>query len=175
MHALRRLWRSVEGTAAIEFALAAPLMLLVAGGIVEFGLIFKVYNGVDRLAAQYAIAWSDCSDYPAGTCQTELANYTTSSAVSNIAPQLQPSNLTLQMFQVQMDNANNPSIIYSYPSTATLTAAQTSAAQAALSAGQVGVLVTASYQYSLQFFSTLMTPFLGAKLNPSYTIVQLKY
>jgi hypothetical protein len=37
-----------------------------------------------------------------------------------------------------------------------------------------GVVVTATYSHSLQFFPTLMTPYLGSLLSPSYTVVQLK-
>ena len=67
---LRSFLGSRRGNAAIEFAIVAPVMLLLTGGIVEFGLVFKVYNSVNRLATQYASAWSDCSDFPAGTCGT---------------------------------------------------------------------------------------------------------
>jgi Flp pilus assembly protein TadG len=166
--------RSTDGTAAIEFALVAPLLLLLAGATSEFGGILKVYNATDRLAAQYAISWADCSDLPAGTCQNELAAYTAAATIANVAPQLVPANLTLQMFQLQMAGST-PTVVYAFPSGATLSAAQTTAAQGALQAGQTGVLVTATYQHSLNLFSVLMTPYLSAKLRPSYTVVQLKY
>lgn len=165
---------ATDGTAAVEFALVAPLLLLLAGATVEFGSIFKVYNATDRLAAQYAISWADCSDYPTGTCLTELASYTASATVANVAPQLVPANLTLQMFQVQM-SGTTPVVVYAYPTGTTLTAAQTSAAQGVLQSGQSGVLVTATYQHSLNLFSVLMSSYLSSKLRPSYTVVQLKY
>lgn len=171
--ALDRLLRSRRGSAAIEFALVVPVLLALAAGIVEIGLIFKIYNGANRLATQYAIAWSDCTDTPPGTCLTELSSYSSSNTVSNLVPQLVPANVTLQMFQVLM-SGTTPVVTYSYPGSASLNSAQTAAAQAAFSSGQKGVVVTASYQHSLNFFSTFMTPFLGSRLNPSYTVTQLK-
>lgn len=162
-----------RATAATEFALIMPLVVLLFAAIVEFGRIYQVYNATNMIASQFAIVWADCSDSPAGTCQTELGNYTTTAMINNIAPQLNPANLTLQMFEVTM-SGSSPSIVYSYPSTATLSAAQTTLAQANFVSGQTGVIVTATYSHSLQFFSTLITPFLGAYLTPTYTIAQLK-
>ena len=150
-----------------------PIIVLLFAAIVEFGRIFQVYAATNRLATQYAIAWADCSDDPAGTCQTELGYYTSSYTIANIAPQLTASALTLTMFEVQM-SGTTPTVVYAYPSGATLTAAQTSAATATFGSGQTGVIVTASYAHTLIFFSTLMTPYLGAALNPTYTVVQLK-
>ena len=158
----------------MEFALIAPLLLLLAGAIVEFGMVFKAYNATDRLAAQYAISWADCSDLPAGTCQTELATYTAAATISNVAPQLIAANVTLQMFQVRMAGST-PVVIYAYPSGGTLSSQQVTAAQGILQAGQLGVVVTATYQHSLNLFSALMTSYLSSKLRPSYTVVQLKY
>ncbi|MGD0721738.1 MAG: TadE family protein [Roseiarcus sp.] len=166
-------WAATSAAAATEFTLVLPLIVLMFAAIVEFGAIFQVYAATNRIATQFAIAWADCSDSPIGTCQTELNTYTSSFTIANIAPQLTPANLTLTMFEVQMAGTT-PTIIYAYPAAATLTAAQTAAAQAAFSATQTGVIVTASYVHTLQFFSFLMTPFLGANLNPTYTVIQLK-
>jgi Flp pilus assembly protein TadG len=171
---LSRWLRSTDGTAGVEFALIAPVLLLLAGATAEFGMIFQVYNATDRLAAQYAISWADCSDLPAGNCQTELATYTAPAAISNVVPQLKSANITLKMFQLQM-SGTTPVVVYAYPSGATLTSQQVTAAQGVLQSGQSGVLVTATYQHSLNLFSVLMTPYLAAKLSPSYTVVQLKY
>lgn len=56
------LFRANAGTAAIEFAFIVPIMLMLFAGVVEIGRAFQVYNAVDRLATQYAITWSDCSE-----------------------------------------------------------------------------------------------------------------
>jgi Flp pilus assembly protein TadG len=176
MRKLAKRWlRSRRATAGIEFALIAPVLILFTGGIVEFGRIALVYETVNRLATQYAIAWADCSDTPQGTCSTEISNYTAANAIANIAPQLQnPSvNLSLQMFQVQM-SGTTPTVVYAYPSGASLSTSQTALAQATFTNGQSGVIVTAQYTHSLIYFQSLMTQFLSTKLTPTYTVAQLK-
>jgi Flp pilus assembly protein TadG len=165
--------RSKTGSAAVEFAFIMPILLAMFAGVVEIGRIFQVYNATNRLATQFANVYADCSDSPAGTCSTELSALASTSTISNIVPQLDSSHLSLSVFQVSM-SGTTPTIVYASPSGATLTAAQTSAAQALLTSGQPGVVVTATYTHSLQFFQTLMNPYLGSLLTPSYTAVQLK-
>ena len=65
---------------------------------------------VNRLATQYAFVWADCSDFPVGTCLTELGNYTPSASLANIAPRL----IGLRMFQV-MVAGSNANVVYAYP------------------------------------------------------------
>jgi Flp pilus assembly protein TadG len=170
---LRKFSASKRAAAAVEFALIVPVVVFLFGAIVEYGRIFRVYAATNRLATQFAIAWADCSDSPAGTCKTELNAYSASYTIANIAPQLTPASLTLTMFQIQM-SGTTPTIVYSYPAAATLTAAQTTLAQANFASGQTGVIVYASYAHSLDFFNTLLTPLLGSYLTPSYTVAQLK-
>ncbi len=162
-----------EATAATEFALIAPLFVLLFAGIVEFGEIFQVYSAVNRLTSQYALAWSDCVDSPAGTCNTELASYAATATISNILPQLKTSNLSVAMYQISM-SGSTPSVTYSYPSNSTLTSAQTTLAQSTFSSGQSGIIITVSYTHTLSFFNSLISPALGNYLTPSYTIVALK-
>lgn len=169
----QRFRRSAAGSAAVEFAFIAPILLAMFAGVVETGRIFQVYNATNRLATQYANVYADCSDSPAGTCSTELAALASTSAVSNIVPQLDTSRLSLSIFQVSM-SGTTPTIVYASPSGATLSASQVSAAQALLTNGQPGVVVTATYSHSLQFFQTLMNPYLSSLLTASYTAVQLK-
>ncbi len=176
-----------QAVAAIEFALISPILLLFIGGVVEFGRAFQVFEAVNRLATQYAIAYADCSDAPTGTCSIELANYTNQNAVHNIAPQLNYSNLSLQMFQVSMSTQTPYAVSLTYGSGGNLTPAQTAAVQTALTAaansafnnnsGQAtvsGVIVTATYSHSLVYFPTLMASFFSNYLTPVYTVVQLK-
>jgi Flp pilus assembly protein TadG len=171
--AAQRFIAATKGAAAVEFVFIAPLAILIFAGVAEFGRIFQVYNATNRLASQYAIAWADCLDTPTGTCATELAEYWQPSSIANFAPQLNAKGLTLQMFEVQM-SGTTPNVVYSYPSNASLTPAQAGFAETTFHSGQTGVIVTATYQHRLKFFSTLMTPFLGPYLTPSYTVLQLK-
>jgi Flp pilus assembly protein TadG len=170
---LRRFVASERANAAIEFAFVLPLIISLFAGIAEFGRAFQVYNATNKLASQYAIAWADCSDVPVGACQTELNTLTASNTITNVAPQLTSSRLSITMFQMTM-SGTTPVVLYAYPSGATLTASQTTAAQASIPSGQTGVLVAASYTHSLAYFPKQMTTFLGSYLTPSYTIVQLK-
>jgi Flp pilus assembly protein TadG len=161
------------GTAAIEFALVVPILLILFAGVIEVGRAYNVYNAVNRLASQYAITYADCSDSPQGTCNTELAKFTTTVAISNIAPQITPASLTLSMFQVSM-SGTTPTVVYASPSGATLTSAQIAAAQNVLTDQQSGVIVTARYTHTLQFFQSMMNATLSSYLTPTFTTVQLK-
>jgi Flp pilus assembly protein TadG len=170
---IQGLLRSRSGTAAIEFAFIVPILLLMMAGVVEIGRLYQVYNATNRLVTQYAIAYADCSDRPVGTCGTEISAFGSTNAISNIVPQLQTSRLSVSIFQVSM-SGTTPSVEYAYPSGASLTASQVTAAQGVLSNGQAGIVVTATYNHSLQFFQTLMTPYLASLLTISFTAVQLK-
>jgi Flp pilus assembly protein TadG len=171
----RRFERSFDnkGSAAIEFAVVAPLLVLIIAAVVEYGRIFSVYKAVNRLASQYAISWADCYDSPAGTCSTEMALYTPTYSIRNVAPELTYTNVTLKMFQVKM-NGVTPNVVYAYPASSALSSSQTSLAQSTFSNGQSGVVITVSYAHSLLFFPSAMSSFLGSLLTPSSTALQLK-
>ena len=173
LRSFRNFTRSRSGSSAIEFCFIAPVLLMMIAGVVELGRLFVVYDGTNRLATQYAIVYADCSDVPTGTCNSELTALGSTASISNIEPQLITSLLSVTIFQVSM-SGSTPTIVYAYPSGATLTASQVSAAQGVLTNGQSGVIVTATYNHTLQFFPTLMTPYLASALTPSYTAVQLK-
>ncbi len=172
---IRRLWRSRRASAALEFALVAPLVIVLAAAITEFGNAFAVYDAVNKLSSQYASVWADCYDNPAGTCNTELSTYTSTASIGNVAPQISASALTLRMFQFTL-SASGPvtvSVVYAYPAAATMTAAETTAAKT-LALGASGVLVNASYTYTLKYFPAAMSAFLSSHLTASYLVVQLK-
>ena len=161
-----------RGIAALEFALLAPVMLFVAAGVVETGMLLRAYDAVNRLAAQYAVSYADCPDLPAGSCQTELAQYKAAATIGNIAPQLTSANVTLQMEQVKMAG-NVPNLTYT--TGGSLSAAQISAAQAiGAASGSEIIIVSVSYPYTLMFFQNLMATFYGPSVAMSYTVAQLK-
>jgi len=173
-----RIWpknfgRSQSATAAIEFALIVPVLILLAAGITEFGRYFSVCDAANRLATQYAGAWSDCSDVPAGTCATELNTFGSPSLIGNFAPQLIASKTTIAMFQIIMAGST-PTVVSSYPAGAALSAGQTTAATSTFTNGQSGVIVTVTYNHTLAYFPNAMSASLSPYLIISYTVAQLK-
>ncbi len=173
----RFLWHA-GGSVAVEFAILAPVIILMLACLYEFGTAFQAMTAANRLASEYAISWADCVDNPTGTCQTEMGLYTPAASIGNIAPQLTASRVGLQMFQVSM-SGTTPNVTYSYPSGAALSAAQTTAAQASLTTGENGVIVTVNYTYIPAVFGGLTIPGFGniiptAGFPMSYTVVQLK-
>jgi hypothetical protein len=101
----RRL-RSERGTAVVEFALIAPLLFLLVGGIIDFARALNYYNDLTQLAGQGARAAIVASN-PDGTgpatatsVQCQLVRiYTTS-------PELRGSTST-DGIQVQILDPNN--------------------------------------------------------------------
>jgi Flp pilus assembly protein TadG len=158
---------------SIEFAIIAPVMVLMAGGAVEMGLLLRVYTATQRLAVQYAISYADCPDTVSGACQTEAAEYATASAIGNVAPQLVPGQLTLTIIQAHM-TGTTPAAVYAYPVGSTLTATQIAAVDAVSLSGENAVVVTAAYQHTLLYFPAMMNPLIGQALQFSYTVAQLK-
>ena len=53
-----RAWIGARGTVAVEFALVAPVIILIAAGVVDFGLLemnSAALLGATRIGAQYAL------------------------------------------------------------------------------------------------------------------------
>ena len=177
--------RRPHGGAVVEFALVLPVMALLLAGSVEFAHLFVIYDATNRLATQYALAWANCSENAVdvnGVCSTELPNYTAAATIGNVVPQLTLANLTLTMAEFTVSSGGTATAIYSggYPGVdaAQLADATTRAGTAFTlfpgpSAVQYVVVVEAKYTSSL-LFTTLMSPFLGNALTPSYTTIQLK-
>jgi Flp pilus assembly protein TadG len=169
----QRFLRSARGIAAVEFAIIAPIVIIIMGGLYEVGCAFQSLTAVNELASQYAISWADCSDNPVGTCNTEMSLYTPVAAIDNVAPQLAAAGgtVTVQMFQVTM-SGTTPTV--TYPSGSTLSAAQILAAQTAFTSGQTGVIVTVSYTYKLVLFPNLLSGIIPATFPMTFTVAQLK-
>jgi Flp pilus assembly protein TadG len=172
----KHLVRSDRGAAAVEFSIIAPVLILLMAAAFEIGRALQSVQAVNKLASQFAIAWADCTDEPVGTCgpSGELKQYTndTAVAVANLAPQLS-NTVTLQMFQVTMAGTT-PTVVYSYPTGASLTAAQVAAAQSVLTSGQSGVVVTVSYSYQMAIFTSFLSHIIPSTIPMNYTVAQLK-
>lgn len=168
-----RFVRSTEAVAAIEFAIIAPVVIVLMGMLLEFGFYFQAYDATNKLATQYAISYSDCDDYPAGTCLTEAGYYTTTSAIRNLAPRLNSANVTVRVFQIVAASSTSFTVTYSSPSGATLTSSERNYLSSKVVADDVAVLVSVSYTHTLTF-GTIASQFLGSRLTIPATVVQIK-
>jgi Flp pilus assembly protein TadG len=71
---VRRTCRSflgVEGAVLVEFALAAPILVILVLGIADFGLLAAsnaALEGATRVGAEYARNNSNCHDISSSTC-----------------------------------------------------------------------------------------------------------
>jgi Flp pilus assembly protein TadG len=171
--ALRRFRQARRATAAVEFAIIIPIILSFMAGTVECGRAFQAYRAVNQLASRYASTWADCSDSPAGTCNTQLATYSSAAAIKNLVPQLTQANIAVRMMQFQIVSGA-ASVTYATPAGATLTAGELAIAKTAVAAGQTGVVVTVTYTHDLIFFQSLMAPVLGASRTFTFTVAQDK-
>ena len=87
----RQLWRRREGAALVEFALAAPLLIVSVAGVVEIGMIMFVdslIEGAVREAAREGITGTT----PAGVSR---ADYITQTIVDGTVGLVQPSDITI--------------------------------------------------------------------------------
>ncbi|WP_249123064.1 MULTISPECIES: TadE/TadG family type IV pilus assembly protein [unclassified Bradyrhizobium] len=91
MHRFRRFRACTQGVSAVEFALIAPIFLMLVFGIITYGGYLAVMYGVQQLTA--AAARSSI----AGLSDTERSNLATTYVNSNVNsyPLLAASNVTV--------------------------------------------------------------------------------
>ena len=94
---VRRTGRSFlcsDGTALVEFALAAPILVTLVLGIADFGMLAAknaALEGATRVGAEYARNNSTCHDITSSSCITGIKNAMQNSG--NFSPALTfPSN-----------------------------------------------------------------------------------
>lgn len=51
-----RFYKDTSATSAVEFALVAPVLLLMIFGIIAYGYIFGIYHGLQQIASEAARA-----------------------------------------------------------------------------------------------------------------------
>ena len=81
INALRRLFRSTTGTAAVEAAIFAPIFLIMTLGITDLGsgmFVRMSVNAATQAGAAYAVIKSSCTPTPpATTCTPVCASLST--------------------------------------------------------------------------------------------------
>ena len=99
-----------DGTALVEFALAAPILVTVVLGIADFGLLAAknaALEGATRVGAEYARNNTTCQgDITGSSCTTGIENAMTSSG--NFSPSLTfPSGTTPFTVTCQCDDGSS--------------------------------------------------------------------
>ena len=92
MTAFRRFHRDRQGIAAVEFALVAPVFLLIVAGIVAYGMYFAIQVAVTEAAAEGARL------SVAGLTATEratLANQAAAAVINSYKPMLTAASATI--------------------------------------------------------------------------------
>ncbi|HHT54374.1 MAG TPA: pilus assembly protein [Clostridiales bacterium] len=95
---MSRFIKDERGQAVVEFALVAPVLLLILCGIIDFGWIFSAKIATDTCAregARFAASWSDY----------ESAEVETANKVRSVASSIIKDNITTV---VSYSDADNP-------------------------------------------------------------------
>jgi Flp pilus assembly protein TadG len=86
MSRTRNIYRNQEGQAMVEFALVAPILLLLVFGIVQFGILFNNYltlTDAVRAGARQAAVSRTLTD-PVGTTKTRVTTAAANLKASDI-------------------------------------------------------------------------------------------
>lgn len=78
----KRIWRSLDGTAAVELALALPALVFLLAGMIDLGLMFAQQNAVGTAAdagAYYALVNADAAVPINSTYKQNIENAVTGS------------------------------------------------------------------------------------------------
>jgi Flp pilus assembly protein TadG len=102
---LRRAWREEKGVTAIEFAVVAPVLMLLVFGIIEFAMIMVVYSTMEGATAISSRLGKTGFTGTGLTRQQTILNAITARASSLV----DPSRLTVtSKFYKQYDQINDP-------------------------------------------------------------------
>ena len=110
--ALRRLWRDDRASSAVEFALCAPILIMLSLGTIEISRVMLVYHDLSLAAfeaGRYAMVHGTGSESPA--TKTDLKNIAAARLIGADPAKLQ--------IDVTWDPNNNPgsfaTVVLSYP------------------------------------------------------------
>jgi len=107
-HGSRQFKQAQDGVTAIEFAVIAPVMLLLVFGIIEFGIIMMVYNVMEGATAVSSRLGKTGYVASGLTRQQTIVNAITARA----GALLDPNKITVtSKFYKQYDQINDPSPI----------------------------------------------------------------
>jgi len=172
---LRRFRRDDRAIAAIEFAIIVPVVLALAATTLEFGMYYRALDAVNKLAAQYAIAWADCAG--ATECQAEANVFSSTTLANNLTSgSLVAANLSFRLYQAKRQNSTT---LYA-PTVAIPSATVPDSNEKAAILNKVetnekfGVVVTITYTHVPQFFASTANAFLAPYLTIRARVAQLQ-
>ncbi len=103
--------KNEEGASALEFALLLPVLLLIIGGIIQFGFIFFQYLTITH-AAREGARWASLESTEAFTVSRIIA------ASSGLNPPLTSADITINPPNPTIGDQGNPvtvTIVYQSP------------------------------------------------------------
>jgi Flp pilus assembly protein TadG len=169
---LQRFRRDDRAIAAIEFAIIVPVIVALAAATLEFGMYYRSLDAVNKLASQYAIAWSDCVDD--ANCESEATTLSNTTLATNLTNGLVPANISIRMFRATRASSstiNTPEVVR--PSGATADANEVAAiVSKAETNGEYGVVVTVTYTHTPQFFASTANTFLSSYMTMRARVAQ---
>jgi Flp pilus assembly protein TadG len=84
----RGFWRRTQGVAAVEFAILGTVLILVLGGVIDFGhsfFISQVVTNASREGARYGVTFmvdSTATRIPPSSLSPSISNYVTTKYIS---------------------------------------------------------------------------------------------
>lgn len=100
--------RRSRGQSLAEFALVFPVLMLIIGGVIQFGVIFWGQNSLNQVvrdAGRYAVTEPDCS----GVSQTDISNRITQlTSAMGVARLVGPPAITLPTNGEVVGGATDP-------------------------------------------------------------------
>ena len=84
-HLLRRALKNDSGAELLELAIALPMLMLIIGGVIDFGILFQRYEVVTNAAREGARV-AVLPDFGVADVQARVTSYLTASGLNDAAP-----------------------------------------------------------------------------------------
>lgn len=82
---LRRAWKCESGAELLELAIALPILMLIIGGVIDFGILFQRYEVVTNAAREGARV-AVLPDFGVADVQARVNSYLAASGLDAVGP-----------------------------------------------------------------------------------------